>query len=300
MTLQLLAGALVGIGLLLLVRAFSTSTPGIGATVARLDQGRRSQTAMTGSAADGHHTSRLDQVRQGVGARLEAEALARGWNFTSTRSDLSVMNRSFTQHLGTKVLLGLAAFIWFPVAYSLTVGGGLGVPMVMAVVAAVVGFSVPDLRLHREAEKRRRDFRHVMGSFLDLVGMNLAGGRGLPEALMSASSIGEHWAMVRIRQALSNARIVGITPWEGIAALGRDLGVDELRDLASALALAGDEGAKIRMSLMARADSMRRKELADVEGAAGESSQSMLMAQLVMCVAFLILIAYPAIQQLGA
>jgi len=51
---------------------------------------------------------------------------------------------------------------------------------------------------------------------------------------------------------------------------------------------------------MARADSMRRKELADVEGAAGESSQSMLMAQLVMCVAFLILIAYPAIQQLGA
>ena len=56
-------------------------------------------------------------------------------------------------------------------------------------------------------EERRRDFRHVVGAFLDLVAMNLAGGRGLPEALMAASSFGDHWAMVRLRQALSNARI---------------------------------------------------------------------------------------------
>ncbi|MDN5854834.1 MAG: type II secretion system F family protein, partial [Actinomycetia bacterium] len=170
----------------------------------------------------------------------------------------------------------------------------------VGVVAATVGaFMLPELTLRREADARRADFRHVMGSFLDLVAMNLAGGRGLPEALMAASSIGDHWAMVRIRQALSNARIMGKTPWEGIGELGRDLGVDELRDLASALALAGDEGAKIRTSLMARSDSMRRKELVEVEGAAGESSQSMLLAQLLMCVAFLIFLAYPAIQELG-
>ena len=92
---------------------------------------------------------------------------------------------------------------------------------------------------------------------------------------------------------------MGWTPWEGIARLGRDLGIDELRDLAAALALAGDEGARIRLSLSARAESMRRKELVDVEGAAGESSQSMLMAQLLMCVAFLVFLAYPAISQLA-
>ena len=44
---------------------------------------------------------------------------------------------------------------------------------------------------------------------------------------------------------------------------------------------------------------MRRKELADVEGAAGESSQSMLVAQLLMCVAFMVFLAYPAISQLA-
>ena len=172
-------------------------------------------------------------------------------------------------------------------------------PVVVALAAGIIAFFLPDLALHREAEKRRRDFRHVTGAFLDLVAMNLAGGRGLPEALMAASSFGDHWAMVRIRQALSNARIMGWTPWEGIARLGRDLGVDELRDLASALALAGDEGARIRMSLMSRAESMRRKEMVDVEGAAGENSQSMLMAQLLMCIAFLVFLAYPAVSQLG-
>ena len=128
--------------------------------------------------------------------------------------------------------------------------------------------------------------------------MNLAGGRGLPEALMAASSIGDHWAMARIRQALSNARVIGITPWEGVSRLGRELGVDELRDLASALALAGDEGAKIKLSLMARAESMRRKELADVEGQAGERSQSMLVAQLLICASFLLFLAYPATSQI--
>ena len=71
-----------------------------------------------------------------------------------------------------------------------------------------------------------------------------------------------------------------------------------MRDLASALALAGDEGAKIRASLMARAESLRRKELADVEGSAGESSQSMLLAQMLIALAFLIFLVYPALARL--
>ena len=50
---------------------------------------------------------------------------------------------------------------------------------------------------------------------------------------------------------------------------------------------------------MARAESMRRKELADVEGQAGEQSQSMLVAQLLICFAFLAFLVYPAITQIA-
>ncbi len=299
LVLQLLAGALVGAGILVVVRALVRPVQGVGATLARLDSGRRAQSAVTKSGAVDPR-GRLDSVREGIGARLEAEATARGWEFSSARTDLAVMNRSMATHLGTKVLLAVAAVVWAPTMARYAGAGGLGVPLVACLVVGAAAYKLPDVSLHREAEHRRRDFRHVMGSFLDLVAMNLAGGRGLPEALMAASTIGEHWAMVRIRQALSNARIVGLTPWEGIARLGHDLGVEELRDLASALGLAGDEGAKIRTSLMSRAESMRRKELADVEGAAGERSQSMLIAQLVVCFAFLIFLAYPAVTQLTA
>ncbi|MGI8612607.1 MAG: type II secretion system F family protein [Nocardioidaceae bacterium] len=299
MTLQLLAGAVFGSGLVLLTMVFTGTRAGVGATLARLDSGRRSQRALTASSAGARADGRLDRVRTTIGQRIEAEALARGWQFSRTRTDLAVVNRSFTTHMGTKVLLGLVGLIWFPVVLQLTGVGGTVVPAFVALLAGGFFFWLPDLQLRRDAERRRRDFRHVMGSFLDLVAMNLAGGRGLPEALMAASSIGEHWAMVRIRQALGNARIVGLTPWEGIAGLGRDLGVEELRDLASALALAGDEGAKIRSSLMARAESMRRKELADVEGSAGENSQSMLLAQILIALSFLLFLTYPAVAQLG-
>jgi Flp pilus assembly protein TadB len=295
MTLQLLSGALVGVGVLLLVQVFARPRVGVGASLARIDSARRSQQAVTASAAGAARDGRLDQVKRTIGERFEAEALARGWQLTRTRTDLAVMNRSVTTHLGSKVLLALAALIWFPLISSLSGFDGVGAPVFLGLAAAALFFWLPDAQLRREADRRRRDFRHVMGSFLDLVAMNLAGGRGLPEALLASSSIGEHWAMVRIRQALSNARIIGQTPWEGIAVLGRELGVEELRDLASALALAGDEGAKIRISLMARAESMRRKELSDVEGSAGENSQSMLLAQILIAVSFLVFLTYPAV-----
>lgn len=298
MTLQLLAGAVVGAGILLLVLTFSRPAPGIVATLSRLDRSQGARSGVTASAAAGD--GRIDRLREGVGSRLESEVTSRGWQLSRTRTDLAVMNRSLASHLGNKVLLGLVAFVWLPaVLWATGFASTPSIPLIAALGAGAFGFFLPDLALRREAEARRRDFRHVTGAFLDLVAMNLAGGRGLPEALMAASSFGDHWAMVQLRQALSNARIMGWTPWEGIARLGRDLGVDELRDLASALALAGDEGARIRSSLMARAESIRRKELMDVEGAAGESSQSMLMAQLLMCLAFLIFLAYPAVSQLG-
>lgn len=301
MILVMAAGAVAGTGMFLLVRLFVQPRPGVAATLARIDASRRAGGPYV-ATADIAELSAVERARLGIGTRIEVEALARGWKLERTHTDLAIMNRPFAVHMGTKVLLGVGALVWLPLMAGMLNLGGIGigtvVPTVLTLGAVVFFFFLPDLVLGKEAEERRRDFRHVVGSFLDLVAMNLAGGRGLPEALMAASSVGDHWAIARIRQALSNARVVGITPWEGVGRLGKELGVDELRDLASALALAGDEGAKIRKSLMARAESMRRKELADVEGQAGENSQSMLVAQLLICAAFLLFLAFPAAYQI--
>ena len=130
--------------------------------------------------------------------------------------------------------------------------------------------------------------------------MNLAGGRGLPEALLAASTVSDHWSLVRIRQTLANARLFGTTPWAALGDLGNEIDLEELRDLSGALSLAADDGAKIRASLAARAATMRRKELTEAEGDEGEKSQSMLVAQMLISTAFLIYLAYPAVTRLLA
>jgi Flp pilus assembly protein TadB len=172
------------------------------------------------------------------------------------------------------------------------------IPVWVALVFAGVFFMLPDLELKQQVDKRRRDFRHAIGAFLDLVAMNLSGGRGVPEALMAASEIGEGWAFWRIRDALANARITGQTPWQALGVLGEEVQVSELKDLSAALSLVAEDGAKVRESLTARAASLRRRELADLEGQAGERSQSMLVAQMLLAAAFLIFLMYPAIQTL--
>jgi Flp pilus assembly protein TadB len=161
-------------------------------------------------------------------------------------------------------------------------------------VFAAVFFMLPDLEVRRDAADKRRDFRRVVGAYLDLVAMNLAGGRGLPEALMAAADVSDGWALERIRRCLADARITGTTQWAALGQLGEDLAIDELKDLASALGLVADDGAKIRSSLASRAETMRHREMSEVEGQAGAKSQSMLVAQMLLCAGFLIFLTYPA------
>jgi tight adherence protein C len=59
-----------------------------------------------------------------------------------------------------------------------------------------------------------------------------------------------------------------------------------------------EDGAKVRESLVSRAASLRRRELTDLQGQAGEKSESMLVAQMLLCAAFLIFLMYPAVRAL--
>lgn len=309
MTWPLIAGAVLGLGIYLLVRALFPARPGLVTSLADVDvarqAGQRGQAHASAAAGpprrSGAGVRGPGRLRQSLGERLAALYAARGWELTSTRADLALLGRSFEGFLATKFLLAAGALLFIPFLFAWLAFMGVPVsstvPLWAGLAFAAVFFFLPDLQLRQEAVDRRRDFRHVVGSFLDLVAMNLAGGRGVPEALLSAASIGEGRGMWRIRDALSNARITGTTPWEALGRLGDELAVEELRDLAAALALVADDGAKIRSSLTARAATMRRRQLADAEGKAGERSQSMLVAQLLLCGGFLLFLTFPALMR---
>ncbi len=299
-------GAIVGIGIYALIRVWLRPQPGVATMIARIDAGSRSMHTRTATALEVEKGSAggIQRAVDRLGDRLEVLAADRGWRLGRVRADLAIMSRTLGSFLATKVVFAILFFLLAPALWSVMRLAGLPLAPVIPALAAVVfgagAFFLPDLALRGEAAQRRRDFRRVVGIFLDLVAMNLAGGRGLPEALLSASTISEQWTLVRIRQALANARLFGTTPWAALGDLGREVDVEELRDLSAALLLAADDGAKIRQSLSARAATLRRRELADSEGDAGERSQSMLVAQLVICMAFLVFLAYPAVSALTA
>jgi tight adherence protein C len=302
MTVALLAGAFFGLGAYLLFRAIFPPRPGLSARLAAFDAARRRGEAEPSRAAI--TAERVTGLRARVGKSLAAFYEARGWQQRSVRADLALLDRSFETFLATKFLLATAAIVFIPILVGYFAVLGLqvvvAVPVWLGIFFALIFFLLPDMQLRGEAASRRRDFRHAVSAFLDLVSMNLAGGRGVPEALMTAANVGDGWAVRRIRDALSNARITGITPWQALGRLGEEVNVDELRDLSAALALVADDGAKVRQSLSARAASMRSRELADIEGKAGERSQSMLVAQLLLCAGFLIFLAYPAVMRVVA
>ncbi|GAA3981708.1 type II secretion system F family protein [Actinomadura viridis] len=304
MTGPMLAGALVGAGLYLLVRALFPARPGLAARLAAFDAARRRDLEDARAGRISPTLERVGGLRAKVGRELARYCESRGWKLRSVRADLAITERSLEGFLATKFLLPAAALLFIPVvvAYFALLGAGVSfqVPVWICVFFAVLFFFFPDMQLRQEAAGRRQDFRHVVGAFLDLVSMNLAGGRGVPEALMTASGVGDGWAMSRIRDALSSARITGQTPWQALGRLGDELDIAELRDLAGALALVADDGAQIRKSLSARAASMRSRELSELEGKAGERSQSMLVAQLLLCAAFLVFLAYPALMRVMA
>jgi Flp pilus assembly protein TadB len=290
----LFGGAMVGFGLLVTVLALRPAKPTISAALARLDATRAPTPVSAAFVREG-----LTGWRASLGTSLAQSLASRGSTLTSVRSDLNVMGRSMEGFLVSTVLFGVGGLLFGPLLvgllYVVGLGAGPALPFALALLGAALGAALPTLELRSQAAKRRRDFRHAVGAFLDLVSMNLAGGRGVPEALSMASQVGGGWPFARIRDTLAFARLQGLTPWAALGRLGEELDIEELRDLAAALTLVADDGAKIRASLSARAATLRRRELAEAEGKAGERSQSMLIAQLVICLGFLLFLAYPAV-----
>ena len=294
----LLGGALSGAGVLMFVLILAPPAIQPAAALAELDSQRDERRLRQEARRLNPRERALPDWLDALGYRAAALLRRTGIDLGGLSSDLSVLGRSLERHLVASLLLGLLGFgaPLLITALGALAGRPMGsLPLLACLVLGAAMAALPTARLRSRAAQARRDFRHVVGSFLDLVSMSLSAGRGVPEALDAASALSDDPAMARIRDALAAARLRGETPWAAMGRLGETLRIDELRDLSAALALVAEDGAKIRESLSARATSMRRRELADAEGRAGENSESMLVAQLVIAIGFIVFLVYPAL-----
>jgi hypothetical protein len=279
----IVAGALGGLGIFLVVRELMPAPARLDAALARLDS----------APIPGRGASVPLRLARHISAELP-------W-LPAPAADLALLGQDRDTWIASKITCGLLGLAVPPVLVELMALGGVGVswqvPAIASLACGAALFFAPDVVTRVNAAERRTDFRHALTSYLDLVALERGAGAGPTEALEAAADIGGGWAFGRIAAALDAARRSGDAPWTALARLARETGVSELADLADIAEVAGHEGAKILDTLAARAASMRGQAQAAERAKAGARSTTMVIPIALLGVGFLVLLIFPVLDR---
>ena len=274
------AGLLGGFGCWLLINELIPTGPSLQAALDRLDS--------AGGRA-GHQTP----FRVRLGRRL---AKVTPW-LAVPAADLRILSRDQSSWLASKVGYGAVGLAIVPAASALASLDGRpvpwGIPVSGMLVLGALMSMVPDMVTRVSAKRRRVDFRHSLASYLDLVALERGAGAAPTEALEAAAEVGGGWAFERISAALDQARKASQPPWDGLSRLATEIGIGELGDLADIAEVAGNEGARILETLIARAESLRTQVLAAMKTEAGARSTTMVLPISLLAGGFLVLLIFP-------
>ena len=214
-------------------------------------------------------------------------------------ADLAVLGRSSVRHALDKlgyalVFLGFALIpaVLFPL---LDVVDPPASVVLAVVLLAGAGWTYPDLEVRSRARTARRSWTRAVTVYVDIVGISLAGGAGVEDALMVAADVGTGPEFGQLRTTLRAAQTRRQKLWTAIDELGARIDVLPLRELAAAVDLAAESGSRIRETLIAKAAAMRLRQLAETEADAQKASETMGIAPALMAIAAVVLIGYPAV-----
>ena len=121
----------------------------------------------------------------------------------------------------------------------------------------VVGWVYPDLEVRSQARATRKAWSQVITVFVDVVGISLAGGAGVEDALMVAAQAGNGPQFEELAAAMRAAQTRRRKLWYALDDLGVRCDIVALRELAAAVELAAESGSRIRETLVAKAEAMR-------------------------------------------
>jgi Flp pilus assembly protein TadB len=274
----LITGALVGLGLWCVAVGARLRRPSLATVITNLDG--------------------IPPARSGHAFLADIAAALPLTPHRAAEANLRLLGRdpaSWTsERLVVGVLAGAAGLLWATVVGS-TLALPLWVRLAFVLTLAAAGTALPIMTLRSQADARRAELRIALGAYLDLVAVALSAGAGVEEAMADAAAIGTGPGFNEISDALTSARRAGQPPWLALEHLAHELGIGELRDLASTLALVGTEGARARETLLARARGLRRDQITAAEAAAARRTEAAYIPVGLQFVGFLVLIVYPAL-----
>ena len=286
MTVGLVLGTVIGLGLAMVFWGLFPPRESLQIRLSELDL----------PTDDGHQSgTRRDKI-----GRAAAQSFGHlGLRGRRVERDLRAADQSLEElavaKLGMLVLgAGLPVGVWI-IAWF----GRAWISPVLVVVASILAgglfFLVPDLSLREKARNRRRELRHQVSAYLDLVGLHLSGGSGMERALADSAAQGLAWGFAEIQRTLRQAQLANEPSWTALERLGQDLGSTELEELAAWLLLAGTSGSHVRSSLHIKARGLRERALNEAETEAQQATERMSLPVVLMFSGFLGLIGYPAI-----
>lgn len=291
----LLAGALLGLGVTTLVRAWAPGIPDLTAALDRLDPTRA-------APAPTSTTTRLGPAWAQRATRRALPALASWLRLDRLAADLRVVDLT-PEGLAARKIGYAALGAAFPTVLAVTMGAvGLALPVVIpaaaTLVVAGVFFVLPEVEVRRRAAEVRAAMRTAAGVYLELVALERAADAGTVEALTRAAAIGTSPEFARIRDALLRAELAGRPAWDGLTDLAGHLAVPEYGDLADIMRLSGQDGAAVYATLRARAASLRTQLLTAATAKANTASEHLIIPTALLGVAFMALLGYPAISRI--
>ena len=213
--------------------------------------------------------------------------------------ELAILRKPLSRFYGEKILFAMVGLAIPPLLTMFFTLLGANLPFVVPVVAtiafATVMFFLPDYNVRDDAKRARAEFSRALGAYIDLVALERNNGAGPRQAMEAAAAVGDSWVFRRLGEELARTRWSGLTPWEALRALGDELGLPELDDLADIMRLSGEEGAQVYAQLRARSASMRTAMLNTEKAKANEIGERMSIPMSLLGVIFLAILVAPAL-----
>ncbi|WP_193599408.1 type II secretion system F family protein [Microbacterium sp. YJN-G] len=287
--LALLAGAMVGLGLVLLTARVMPAEPDLADALRRLTPTRAPREDTSGSAAAG-------KERIGVWA---IRALPPGvWVRTPTR-ELALLRVPLARFYGDKIVFAFLGLLIPPLLAAFLEFLDLGLPVTIPAFAslglALVMFFLPNYNAIDDAKKARLEFTRALGAYIELVALERNNGSGVRQAMEAAAEIGDSWVFQRLNEELTRSRWSGLPPWEALHTLADELGLPELDDFADIMRLSGEEGASVYANLRARSAAMRTAMLNDELAQAHAVGERMTIPGSLLGVIFMALLVAPSL-----
>ncbi|WBB82449.1 type II secretion system F family protein [Micromonospora sp. WMMD882] len=243
LTLAVSGGAVVGLGVFLMVRELLPASPALGPALRRLHQ---PPTVVRPSAS----AARSPEWLTGAARWLRPP-----------HRQLALIGQTPEQYALSVLLSALIGVATPTLAGAFLAMMGVGLPFVVPVLGSLgAGFLfalVAHQAVVQKADRAREEFRLAVCAYLDLVALQLSAAHGPVQSLERAAEVCDGWVFERIREALRIAQMQMHSPWEELRDLADKIGIPELGDVGAIMRSSGSEGAQVHDTLRSRADALR-------------------------------------------